>query len=123
MGGMHAIRFLVCFQSEIQGEHLARMASSSSRARQLTRCLYEVLGVERDASTADIRRAYRKAALELHPDKVSISLPLSLFMCVCVLFLFSLPFSFCLFCLTVFSPTCSLFVSSLSLIHISLPLN
>ncbi|EXJ79844.1 hypothetical protein A1O3_08129 [Capronia epimyces CBS 606.96] len=32
--------------------------------------LYEVLGVPKDASQADIRKAYRKAALTHHPDKV-----------------------------------------------------
>ncbi|KEF60923.1 uncharacterized protein A1O9_02487 [Exophiala aquamarina CBS 119918] len=33
--------------------------------------LYAILGVEKDASQADIRKAYRKAALAHHPDKVA----------------------------------------------------
>jgi molecular chaperone DnaJ len=32
---------------------------------------YEVLGVGRDAAPEDVRRAYRRAALRLHPDKAA----------------------------------------------------
>ena len=30
---------------------------------------YEILGVARDAATTDVKKAYRKLALELHPDR------------------------------------------------------
>lgn len=31
--------------------------------------LYEVLGVDKKANAADIKKAYRKAALKEHPDR------------------------------------------------------
>lgn len=33
------------------------------------KCHYEVLGVERDASGLEIKKAYRRMALQWHPDK------------------------------------------------------
>lgn len=31
---------------------------------------YEVLGISKDATTSEIKKAYRKLALSFHPDKV-----------------------------------------------------
>jgi DnaJ family protein A protein 2 len=40
------------------------MAASAER-----RCLYDVLGIARDANADDIKTAYRKLALKWHPGK------------------------------------------------------
>ena len=34
---------------------------------------YDILGIARDADNKDIRRAFKKLALKLHPDKNKVS--------------------------------------------------
>jgi len=36
----------------------------------MTQTLYEILGIERNATQKDIKKAYRNSAMKYHPDKV-----------------------------------------------------
>uniref|UniRef100_A0A7S0J0M8 J domain-containing protein n=1 Tax=Calcidiscus leptoporus TaxID=127549 RepID=A0A7S0J0M8_9EUKA len=47
----------------------AALYSSAEAPGNGARTFYDVLGVSRDASDSDIRRAFRQAALRAHPDK------------------------------------------------------
>ncbi|KUJ10594.1 DnaJ-domain-containing protein [Mollisia scopiformis] len=43
--------------------------SNSQNGEGVKRCYYEVLGIERSASEDEVKKAYRRKALELHPDR------------------------------------------------------
>jgi preprotein translocase subunit Sec63 len=57
---MLKVYFLSCF-----GENIVFFNFRIKKCKDY----YEILGVDKDATDSDIRKAYKKLALQLHPDK------------------------------------------------------
>ena len=61
--------------SELRGTFVVRPAMGSVeetiRRIEAKEDYFQVLGLKRDASSDEIKKAYRKLALRLHPDKCS----------------------------------------------------
>lgn len=36
-----------------------------------TKCLYTILGIEKTAPDSEVKKAYRKKSLKVHPDRVT----------------------------------------------------
>ncbi|CAE7570934.1 unnamed protein product, partial [Symbiodinium sp. CCMP2456] len=50
------------------------LSKSESSVRAPRDCPYEALGIERNATEAEIKQAYRRLALQRHPDKLPVQL-------------------------------------------------
>lgn len=57
-------------QRTIEAKYMYRQRQEAASAGQLEEQYYAVLGLEKGADFAEIKRAYRKLSMQYHPDKV-----------------------------------------------------
>jgi len=63
------IGFVLIITLTINVQVKAQSATANVSAEDLTKSYYDLLGVPKDASSKDVKKAYRVAALVNHPDK------------------------------------------------------
>ena len=56
-------------EAEAEKQEAARLAGMPPETKEEKPDLYDVLGIPRNATDAEVRSAYKKAAIKWHPDK------------------------------------------------------
>src|SRR5271168_1229227 len=62
------VRSSPCARRRMSSRDLSKMPMPRTNTTDMPRDPYEVLGVQRDASEQQIKKAFRALAMELHPD-------------------------------------------------------